>query len=327
MRSANKVVVIGAGVSGLTCALKLRELGLQTIIWARDRPEQTVSMVAAAIWHPYLVSPRQRVRGWAIESFRAFTALTELSESGVRFIDGAEIPAEPDSTPEWAIEEMKLRHHPATPERPAHYTFRSVVIDTSVYIPWLRDRYLAEGGTIMDRTVGSLDEAFREAPLVVNCAGLGARSLTGDTRLHAVKGQVVRVARGASDGFLFDERDPMRPIYIIPRENDIVLGGTAEPGVEDPTPDPRTQESIIDRCAALIPSLRAAETLGTSAGLRPGRDEVRLEPEIINGKGLLVHNYGHGGAGVTLSIGCALEVRSLVATAIGAVSREVADCG
>ncbi|MFM7282729.1 MAG: FAD-dependent oxidoreductase [Planctomycetia bacterium] len=65
--------------------------------------------------------------------------------------------------------------------------------------------------------------------------------------------------------------------------------------------------SIIERCARLEPGLRDATVLGTSVGLRPARSAVRLEPES-SPAGRIVHNYGHGGAGVTLSWGCAQEV-------------------
>jgi len=47
-------------------------------------------------------------------------------------------------------------------------------------------------------------------------------------------------------------------------------------------------------------------------GLRPYRPSVRLEAEALPGGGVLWHNYGHGGAGVTLSWGCAREITSAV---------------
>lgn len=55
-------------------------------------------------------------------------------------------------------------------------------------------------------------------------------------------------------------------------------------------------------------------------GLRPGRTEVRIEAEkiCIEGKTLnVVHNYGHGGAGVTLCFGCAVDASNLVKQMLG----------
>lgn len=63
-----------------------------------------------------------------------------------------------------------------------------------------------------------------------------------------------------------------------------------------------------------MPAIKSAEIIKHQVGLRPGRDRVRLEAEIkSNGKNVLkvVHNYGHGGAGITLSVGCAIEAAEL----------------
>jgi D-amino-acid oxidase len=87
----------------------------------------------------------------------------------------------------------------------------------------------------------------------------------------------------------------------------VVLGGTAEEGAEDRTPDAATTAAIRARCATLVPALRDAPVVGVAVGLRPARPTVRLEAE-----GRVVHCYGHGGAGVTLAWGCAGEVAALL---------------
>jgi hypothetical protein len=83
-----------------------------------------------------------------------------------------------------------------------------------------------------------------------------------------------------------------------------VLGGSSEANLEDRTPDPALTRAIIDRCAVLEPRLADARVLSVAVGLRPARTPLRLEAETRDG-GLVIHNYGHGGAGVTLSWGCA----------------------
>ncbi|HEV2744518.1 MAG TPA: FAD-dependent oxidoreductase, partial [Rubrobacter sp.] len=104
--------------------------------------------------------------------------------------------------------------------------------------------------------------------------------------------------------------------YIVPRSRDCVLGGTAEEGEWGTKPDPGTAAAILRRCSALEPRLAGAEVLGHGVGLRPGRSEVRLAREA--GDGLtLVHNYGHGGSGITLSWGCAEEALRLVRESLG----------
>ncbi|MCB9849034.1 MAG: FAD-binding oxidoreductase [Phycisphaeraceae bacterium] len=327
MRPGSKAIVIGCGVSGLSCAVKLQELGIDVEIWTKQRPEYTVSMVAAAIWHPYLVFPKDRVNRWAIRSYEQFSALTGRPDAGVRFVDGEEFIPEPLQPPDWATPEMALRLVGGAAGTLPHYTFRSIVIETPIYLPWLLGRFLEGGGVLVDRAVTHLDEGFDHATVVINCAGLGAAFLTEDERLKPVKGQLVRIASGYVDRFCFDERDPMTPIYMIPRSEDCILGGTAEHGVGDNEVSEQVQRRIIERCVRLNPAIENAPVLGSIAGARPWRDEVRLEPQLINHRGLLIHNYGHGGAGITLSLGCAEEVKAIVATAIDASPSGAIDRG
>ena len=105
--------------------------------------------------------------------------------------------------------------------------------------------------------------------------------------------------------------------YIVPRSEDCVLGGTAEEGRWDTEPAPETAASILRRCAALEPRLGEAEVLEHRVGLRPGRPQVRLELQELPDGTPLVHNYGHGGSGVTISWGCAGEAAGLARRALG----------
>jgi D-amino-acid oxidase len=107
----------------------------------------------------------------------------------------------------------------------------------------------------------------------------------------------------------------VRLTYVVPREETVVLGGTAQDGSEDLTPDPGTAAAIVARCAALVPEAAGATVLAHRVGLRPVRPTVRLELERHPRP--VVHCYGHGGAGVTLAYGCADDVVELVAGAAG----------
>jgi D-amino-acid oxidase len=100
--------------------------------------------------------------------------------------------------------------------------------------------------------------------------------------------------------------------YVVPRSNDIIVGGTDVEGEWDVEPDPDVAAAILARATALVPELADAAVLGHKVGLRPARAEVRLEVEQVSGGGRVVHCYGHGGAGVTVSWGCADEVAALV---------------
>jgi D-amino-acid oxidase len=121
---------------------------------------------------------------------------------------------------------------------------------------------------------------------------------------------VVRVSNPGLDRWLIDDDHPDGLTYVVPRDTDVVLGGTADRGAEDPEPDPAVEAGILARARALVPALRDAEVVSRAVGLRPVRPSVRLERADAGGR-TVVHCYGHGGAGVTLSWGCAAEVVAL----------------
>jgi D-amino-acid oxidase len=181
-----------------------------------------------------------------------------------------------------------------------------------IYLSYLTDRFRAAGGRLERSPVPSLDQALAVTPVVVNCSGIGARELVPDPRVRPVRGQVVVVSNPGVEEFFAEHPGPSTRLrYVLPHETTVVLGGTAEPDLADRTPDPEVTRRIVAGCAEVVPALAAARVLEQRVGLRPVRDEVRLEPEDRPG-GRIIHNYGHGGAGVTLSWGCAREVAALI---------------
>ncbi|HMG57388.1 MAG TPA: FAD-dependent oxidoreductase, partial [Kofleriaceae bacterium] len=153
------------------------------------------------------------------------------------------------------------------------------------------------------------DLAAEPGDLVINCTGLAARELAGDPAVTALFGQVVITEVGGVDRSVTvtDERDRDALFYVIPRRGELVLGGCSLPWPPGAPPavDPAITARILAQAAAL--GLAIGEVKRVRAGLRPYRPEVRLERV-----GRIVHNYGHGGAGYTLSRGCAEAVAQLV---------------
>jgi D-amino-acid oxidase len=119
---------------------------------------------------------------------------------------------------------------------------------------------------------------------------------------------VVTANPGITDFFAEDSDTSTELLYILPHTDRLVLGGTAEPGRWSLTPDPAAAAAIVARCAAVMPSIATAPVLEHRVGLRPRRSQVRLEEEAGYNGTRMIHSYGHGGAGVSLSWGCALEV-------------------
>jgi D-amino-acid oxidase len=312
-RAAVDVVVVGAGVSGLTCAVCLAEAGLRVAVRAAATDDGTTSYAAGATWSPYLVESSARVQRWAAGSLAELRGLAAVPGTGVALVAGVEAARTPTGPPPWREQLDGFR--PCRPgELPEGFVsgwrWVAPVLDMPAYLRHLRGRAAAAGAAVEVRPVASLAEALRAAPVVVNCAGVGARRLVPDPAVEPVRGQVVVVENPGLGEFFVEEADP--PLYFFPHGRTALLGGTAERGDWNTAPDPATAAAILQRCAAVEPRLRGVRVVGHRVGLRPRRPTVRLEPERV-GDGLVVHDYGHGGAGVTLSWGCAREVAAIVA--------------
>jgi D-amino-acid oxidase len=311
-------VVLGAGASGLTTAVLLAEAGWDVEVWAAEPPERTTSSVASAIWYPYQAAPDEQMLRRSTDSLATFTALASEPGNGVFLREGVELFRGPPPAKPWWSEIVGSVTLCAPDELPPGYgggwRFTVPVIETLVYLPWLQRRLEAAGGTLVRRRVGSLDEAGQDCGVVVNCTGLAARELVGDELLYPVAGQVVLVENPGLEGFWFDEHHPEGVTYVLPRSSDCVLGGTAVRDSWDTEPDPAVAERIIARCTAIEPRLAGVRVLGHKAGLRPARPTIRLEAETLPTGAVCVHNYGHGGAGITLSWGCAAEAAGMAAS-------------
>jgi D-amino-acid oxidase len=309
-------VVVGCGVIGLTAAICLREAGMDVGIVAAELPPGTTSSVAAAIWYPYKAYPEDLVLSWGRRTFEIFEELSDTPESGVLMREGVEIWRERVLDPWWAGAVPGIRRCNEDELPPGYrdgHAFVTPVVEMPIYLAYLMDRFSAAGGSVQRRTIFSLDELH--ARVVVNCVGLGARDLVDDTSMEPIRGQIVRVSNPGLECFILDKENPAGVAYIVPRSDDCILGGTAEKGEWDLEPDPETAAAILRRCTRLEPRLRGAEVLEHKVGLRPARPEIRLERE--DGSIPRIHNYGHGGSGITLSWGCAEETLRLVQEALG----------
>jgi D-amino-acid oxidase len=335
--SAADVVVIGAGVAGLTTAVCLAEVGLEVTIRTDRLPQQTTSAVAGAIWGPHLVESSDRVSRWAADTLAVLNGLAGGPATGIRQLSGVEATRTQHGLPDWATSLSDISPcDPAglPPGFSAGWRYTAPVVSMPVYLNYLLGRFRDAGGELRTAPVASLADAVREttAPVIVNCAGIGAHELVPDPSLTPVRGQVVIVDNpGITEFFVGIGDETAELVYVFPHEGRVVLGGTEMAGDWSLEPEPRTAARILRDAAAIDPRLASARVIEHRVGLRPVRPTVRLEAEPAeqtasaggDGRGgsglrLLVHNYGHGGGGVTLSWGCAHEVAGLIRQAAAA---------
>lgn len=300
-----RVAIIGAGVSGLTCGVLLAEAGYDTAIFAAEPPVETTSAVAAAMWFPYDAEPFDKVIMWALQSYEVFRELSRDPATGVSMIELRTFSRDDElPIPSWAAG-FNARSVSKT-----EFVMTVPLSDTSIYLDCLQKRFLAAAGKM---TTGvrferpdDLSQAF---DVVINCAGIGARSLVDDSDLEPHRGQVVLVKKFDLRGAVVCDDAPL--MYAIPRANDCVFGGTNEQS-DDLAPDPATTAAIVSECCATL-KIAPPPIITTRVGLRPFRKSgVRLELDRMADGRPLIHNYGHGGSGFTLSWGCAESVAKLV---------------
>jgi D-amino-acid oxidase len=302
----SRVIVVGAGVIGLSCAVRLLEAGHAVDVVARDLPLETTSAVAAALWYPYRAYPYEQVTSWSHRSYTEFATLAGVDETGVAMVRGTELHRTRTADPWWRDAVPTLTRVSAFPPPYADaWSFVAPVIEMPVYLGWLAQRVESLGGTLTRMALAALPD---RAEVVVNATGLGARRTADDPSVMPVRGQVVYLEQVGVDHWWLDGSVPT---YVVPRSHDIVVGGTDEEGEWDRRPDPDVAKMLLDRAVELVPELARARVVGHKVGLRPARPEVRVAVEET-AETRVVHCYGHGGAGVTLSWGCADDVVALV---------------
>jgi len=183
-------------------------------------------------------------------------------------------------------------------------------MDTTVYLDYLAKRFQKAGGEIRESVrFEKLEDVDPKFDLVINCAGIGARELVHDVDLEPHRGQVAIVPKidNLQCAIVCDD-DPF--MYAIPRTNDCVFGGTNAIS-DDLAANPATATAIVDECSRVL-KIDRPQILRERVGLRPFRKSgVRLESEKLRDGRTVIHNYGHGGSGFTLSWGCAENVFQL----------------
>lgn len=336
-----KVAVVGAGVVGLSTASHLAERfrgsGVTITVIADRFSPNTTSDKSGSYILPIVIklqsqsSPTKNVSDgryeqWTLETFELLRTLYHsetAGEIGLSIVSSFSIVESSTPLPWWkdvvfgfrtlpidSPEVQAVMKPPQSHDGRSVYAFSTYLLDCRSYLPWLMRKLVKSGVIIEKRKLSSLNELSGYYDIVINCSGLGAAELVGDTGIGPVRGQAVLVRAPWIKQSVISYRDGDEDmIYIFPRSQDVLLGGTAIGGNWSEEVDPATTDAIVARCTNLMPSLRGAEVIGAWVGGRPVRKSVRLEAEEVKqGKPLVIHNYGHGSQGVVIHWGCALEV-------------------
>jgi D-amino-acid oxidase len=146
--------------------------------------------------------------------------------------------------------------------------------------------------------LAKLEDVSRDFDLVVNCAGIRAKPLACDLDLEPHRGQVAIVPKIDIPYAVVCDDAPL--MYAIPRANDCVFGGTNEVS-DDRAADPAATARILAECSRVL-NMDRPKILGERVGLRPFRKSgARVERRKLHEGRTVIHNYGHGGSGFTLS--------------------------
>jgi D-amino-acid oxidase len=312
-----RVIVLGAGIAGLTTAVSLLKAGCEVRVVAAATGDATTAYMAAGVWFPTHAGPPDKVPIWGGRTVEVLADQARDSIPGVIMRESLALYRQPPGRPGWTASVGHIREATRAELPPGYeYGLRFVVpqAEPPLYLPWLIQQVRDRGGEIVTQHVTALAELFDSSvDALVNCPGLAARDLVGDLSVYPVRGQIVRVTNPGLSLSVRDEFHSAGRAYVHPRTNDCILGGTLDEHRWDTQPDPATAEAIIARCTEIVPSLADTDVIEHLAGLRPGRPEIRLEESAQESRGVrIVHNYGHGGAGITLSWGCAENVTRIL---------------
>ncbi len=314
------VAIIGAGVSGLTCGVLFAERGFRSAIFAEQIGQATTSGAAAALWFPYDAEPADKVIPWALATYGVLVDLIKNPLSGVSMIELRQYCRTGEiQIPDWAKPFVISTASSVIPSGvegsldvsgsgfSSGFSLNVPLMDTTIYLDYLVSRFQKAGGVINTNVrFEKLEDVDPKFDLVINCAGIGARELVGDVDLEPHRGQVAIVPRidDINCAIVCDDAPLM---YVIPRTNDCVFGGTNKIS-DNLGADPATTTAIVDECSRVL-KIGNPRVLNERVGLRPFRKSgVRLERGKLSDGRAVIHNYGHGGSGFTLSWGCAGKV-------------------
>lgn len=267
-----RAAVIGAGIMGLTTARLLQDRGWAVTIYTKALPPHTTSNIAGGQWAPTSVFEESRATAAFQAQFKEAARLAHHAFQnlvgggyGVRWIENYFLNAQhvlprdnyylrelPELFP--SLAELTPDEHPFS--SPFVYRLVTMLIEPSVFLRRTMTDIREAGGRFEIRDFRDRSEVLALGePVIFNCTGLGAAALFGDAELTPVRGQLVFVPPderldyltiGGGEGVL----------YMFPRPDGILLGGTFERGASHLTADQATTDRILREHSRIAREMR-----------------------------------------------------------------------
>lgn len=312
MNMNKKIAVIGAGISGLSCAYLLSKKNYNITVFAKAFSPDITSNRAAAFWFPYHIRNDKRGIEWAKKSYEFYQKLSADASTGISMKQLVKVLRENviDEEPVWVdfMPEGACKIIPKEKLKPGiakAYNVLVPLIETQIFLPYLQNMLEQKNVLFEQRSVNDFNE-LSAFDIIINCTALGARELCNDKSIIPIRGQVALIETKTEMPIYLDNE---MPLYIVPRKDAMIVGGTYEENIYHEATEPKTIEYILNNAYKVFPELKQQKIVGSWAGLRPYRNAVRVEHEPGTN---IIHNYGHGGSGFTLAFGCAEEIMHLV---------------
>ena len=272
-----KYAVLGCGAVGLATARLLQRRGFEVTIYAKDPPPNTTSNIAGALWGPVGLFDSDKLTP---EFLDQLTRAARLSNRyfqdlvgdyyGVLWIDIYLLGERPDRG-EGLLEDVRVQkalgdlfHGPHTlsqQERPFafNYVYRyvSMLIEPPIYLNAVLRDFLLAGDKVVVREFADLRAVSSlPQPVIMNCTGLGAKALFNDEELTPIKGQLSILLPQPEVTYTYMNYMSPDDLYMFPRRDGVLLGGTFERGVWSLEPSPVETERILKGHAKIMSEMR-----------------------------------------------------------------------
>jgi D-amino-acid oxidase len=268
---ATRMAVLGSGAVGLATARLLQEHGVQVTIYAKNLPPETTSNIAGAQWFPFSVYDHDHATpaflSQFVEAARFSYRRYQLMIGdyyGIRWMPNYSMSTEPfedgglisrqsmiaDLIPE--VRDLPRGEHPF----PFPYVrqFDTMFVQPSIYLEAMVREFRIAGGTIVIQEFRDLREVLAlPQSVIVNCTGLGAKALFNDRELTPIKGQLTVLLPQPEIEYATEPPG----LYMFPRRDGILLGGTHERGNWDMQPNRDAETRIVAGHAAVFRDMRA----------------------------------------------------------------------